>query len=112
LLITADNALKSAAEFRNRRTNKEVDSKFREVIYMLSGFDSFEKVFPSKDPMLDPDSGETITREVNIGDGSKSPSVILHTLKRNLHAKVKYSTGFFYPSTLTNLSQRAINGQN
>ena len=91
MLIAADNALKSAAEARNRQS-KEADSKFGEVIHMLN---SFVKDFPSKDPMLDPDSGETVAGEAKIGDGSKSPLAILYTLRRNLHAKVKYSTDFF-----------------
>ena len=88
MLIAADDALKSAAEARNR-TSKEVDKKFGEVIFLLSGF---EKDFPSKDSTLDSNIGETVTGEATMGDESKSPSTILYTLKKNLHAKVKDST--------------------
>jgi hypothetical protein len=81
LLIAADNALKSAAEAGDRTSN--VDKKFRETIHLLS---RFEKEFPSKKP----NTGGTVTREANRNDKSKSPSWILHALKKNLHSKVNF----------------------
>ena len=106
--------LKSAAEARNSlRTSKEVDKKFGEVIDMLSGF---EKDFPSKGPTSNPNIGEMVTREAKMGSGYKSPSKILHTLKWNLHAKVRHSTfQVLNLTTLTNVtnpSQWAMNGRN
>ena len=83
---------------------------------MLSGF---EKDFPSKGPTSNPNigemQGEMVTREAK-SSGYKSPSKILHTLKRNLHAKVRHSTfQVLYLTTLTNVtnpSQWAMNGRN
>ncbi|KAF8477821.1 hypothetical protein DFH94DRAFT_93912 [Russula ochroleuca] len=69
---------KSAAEAGDRTSN--VDKKFRETIHLLS---RFEKEFPSKKP----NTGGTVTREANRNDKSKSPSWILHALKKNLHSK-------------------------
>jgi hypothetical protein len=83
--MAADDALKSAAEAGNRISNN-VDGKFATAIHLLSGF---EKDFPSKDPTSDPNISGVVTREASMSDTSKSPSAILHALKRNLHAKVK-----------------------
>ena len=79
MLIAADDALASAAEARYL-TSRKVDKKFREVINLLS---RFERDF--KDSMSGPNMGRTVTREPN----SKTPSMVLDALKKNLHAKVK-----------------------
>ena len=106
-MIAADDAIKSAAEAGNK-TSTEVDYKFGEVIHLLS---DFEKDFLSEDPTSDPNIGGTVAEEAKISDESRSPSAILYALKKNLHAKVK-SPSVFYPSTLTNSSQWAMNGRN
>jgi hypothetical protein len=88
VLIAADDALKSAAESVDR--SSEVDKKFGEAINLLSGF---EMDFPSDDPTSDPNIGWTVAREGPEGKlryKSKSPSTILHALKKDLHAKVKF----------------------
>ena len=79
MLIAADDALTSAAEARYPKSRK-VDKKFRKVIDLLS---RFERDF--KDSMSGPNIGGTVTREAK----SKSPSMVLHALKKNLHANVK-----------------------
>jgi hypothetical protein len=84
VLIAADDALKSAAQSVDRTS--VVDKKFREAIHLLSGFDMDPL---SEDPMSGPAIGGTDTRNVK-SDKSKSPSTILHALKENLHAKVKF----------------------
>ena len=81
MLIAADDALTSAAEARYL-TSRKVDKKLRKVFDLLR---RFEKDF--KDSMSSPNIGEIVTREAK----SKSPSMVLHTLKKNLHAVVKYS---------------------
>ena len=86
MLIAADNAIKSAAEPGDGISEK-ADRKFARAILLLSGF---EKDFPSKDPTSDPNIGGVVTREANLSDTSKSPSTILHALKMNLHALVKF----------------------
>ena len=99
MLIAADDALKSASEAGDRRSEK-VDRKFATAIHLLSGF---EMDFPSKDPSRptsDDDSdpnipiplfGKMVTR---MSDTSKSPSKILHSLKKDLHStKVKFLSG-------------------
>ena len=94
MLIAADDALKSAAEAGDN-TSEEVDSKFREVIDLLS---CFEKDFPSTDPVSDPNIQANIggvTMEVNISNHSESPLMILSALKKNLHSKVKFPSVFF-----------------
>jgi hypothetical protein len=110
VLIAADDALKSATEARNWIT-ENADNKFAMAIDLLTGF---EMDFPSKDPTSDPNIGKMATREANTSDTSKSPSTILYSLKKNLHAKVKFYL-FLYLSTLTNVtnpSPWAINGRN
>ena len=89
MLFTADDALKSAAKARDR-TSKGVDKKFEEAIDLLT---RFEKDFRSKDQISDPSVGGMTTGETNMtrSDTSKFPSTILHALKMNLHAKVKFS---------------------
>ena len=87
MLITADDALKSAAKAGDR-IYKEVDEEFGEVIHLLC---RFEKDFLLDVPTLDPSIGGTVTREARTSDTSKSPSAILYALKKNLHAKVKFS---------------------
>lgn len=84
VLITADDALKSAAEAGDRLSRK-VDKKFSKAIDLLS---SFEKDF-SQDPPSDPNIDETDVRKVEIGDESRCPLTILYALKKNLHSKVK-----------------------
>jgi hypothetical protein len=86
VLIAADDALKSAAEARNWISEK-ADRKFAFAIQLLS---DFEMDFSSKDPTSDPNIGKMPTREANMSDTSKSPSTILYSLKKNLHAKVKF----------------------
>ena len=90
MLIAADDAIKSAAEAGDK-TSEEVDKKFREVVDLLS---RFEKDFPSRDPVSDPNMqaniGGTVTTEANINNNSESPSMILSALKKNLHSKVKF----------------------
>ena len=101
MLIAADDALKSATEARNWISEK-ADKKFAMAIDLLS---HFEMDFPSKDPTSDPNIGKMAT---------KSPSTILYSLKKNLHAKVKFYL-FLYLSTLTNVtnpSPWAMNGRN
>ena len=86
MLLAADDALKSAAEAEDR-TSKEVDKKFEEAIHLLC---AFEKDFPSAS---DPNVGRMVTREGSLGttsDKSESPWTILYSLKKNLHAKVKF----------------------
>jgi hypothetical protein len=112
VLIAADDALKSATEARNWISEK-ADKKFAMAIDLLS---DFEMDFPSKDPTSDPNIGKMTTRpgEANTSDTSKSPSKILCSLKKNLHAKVKFYP-FLYLSTLTNVtnpSPWAMNGRN
>jgi hypothetical protein len=85
VLIAADDALRSAVESVDRTS--EVDKKFGEAIHLLSGFE-MDSVFD--DPTSDSNIGSTITREAKLSDKSKSPSTILHALKKNLHAKVKF----------------------
>ena len=53
----------------------------------------------------------TSDSKAKMGDESKSPSMILSALIKNLHAKVDFYL-FIYLSTLTNLSQWAMNGWN
>jgi hypothetical protein len=65
------------------KTSK-VDKKFWEAIDLLSGF---EMDLLSEDPTSDPNIG---SREAKSSDKLKSPSAILHALKGNLHAKVKF----------------------
>jgi hypothetical protein len=79
VLIAADDALTSAAEARYL-TSRKVDKKLRKVFDLLR---RFERDF--KDSMSGPNIGEMVTREAK----SKSPSMVLHTLKNNLHANVK-----------------------
>ena len=83
MLITADVALKSAAEAGDR-TSKKVDEEFEEIIHLLC---RFEKDFLLEELMLDLCISGTVTRT---SDRSKSPSAILYALKTNLHAKVKF----------------------
>ena len=82
MLIAADDALKSAAEPGDGISEK-ANRKFARTILLLS---DFEKDFPSKDPTSDPNIGG----EANLSDTPKSPSTILHALKMNLHALVKF----------------------
>ena len=89
MLIAADDALKSAVEARDE-ISEEVDKKFGDVIDLLS---AFEKDFPSKDLIADPNIGEMITREAEMRE-SRSPSTFLHALKENLHTKVKFPSIF------------------
>ena len=97
MLIAADDALKSATEAGDRRS-ENADRKFAAAIDLLSGF---EMDFPSKDPSRptsDPNIGILlgwmVTRGGNMSDTSKSPSKILHSLKKNLHStKVKFLSG-------------------
>jgi hypothetical protein len=84
VLIAADDALKSATESVDRTS--KVDKKFKNAIHLLS---EFEMDFLSGDPMSDPNIGRTETRKAK-SYKSKSPSTILHALKSNLHAKVKF----------------------
>jgi hypothetical protein len=85
VLLAADDALKSASNAGNK-TSEKVDKKFREVIHLLG---AFEKDFPSAS---DPNAGGMVTREekMSASDKSDSPSTILHSLKKNLHAKVRF----------------------
>ena len=85
MLIAADDALRSAAEAGDR-TSKEVDNKFEEAIHLLC---AFEKDFPSE-PASGSNVGGMVTREGTTSDKSESPSTILYSLKKNLHAKVKF----------------------
>ena len=84
VLIAADDALKSAIDSEAGDRTSEVDQKFKEAINLLG---DFEKGFPYEDPISYPNIDGTATK---INDGSKSPSTILHSLKQNLHAKVKF----------------------
>jgi hypothetical protein len=89
VLLAADNALKSAIEAGNWRS-ENVDRKFEEVIHVLS---RFEKDFPSKNPTSDPNHiGGTGAREAKMSDtfDPESPSAILYTLKNHFHAKVAF----------------------
>ena len=90
-MITADNALRSAAGAKDR-TFKGIDAQFEEVIHMLC---CFEKDFPSEEPTSDPNIGNG---EGRMCDRSKSPcespSTIFYALKKSLHANVKF-LGFF-----------------
>lgn len=58
-----------------------VDKKFGEAIDLLS---AFEKDFPSKPPTSDSNIDVTVTNT------SEDASKILHALKYDLHAKVKF----------------------
>ena len=87
VLIAADDALKIAATTQSGYRSSKVDKKFGDVIDLLSGF---EKDFPLKDPMSDPNIRGTTTRETSRSDKFKSPSTILSALKKNLHAKVMF----------------------
>ena len=91
MLIAADDALTSAVEAKYL-TSRKVDKKFGEVIDLLS---RFERDF--KDSMSGPRIAhwQTVTREANF----KSPSVVLHALKKNLRANVKCSYVFLFPNT-------------
>ena len=97
VLIAADDALKSAVEAKvwpfwpKDKISEEVDKKFGDAIDLLSAFD---KDFPSKDLIADPNIGETITREAEMRE---SPPTILDALKRNLHAKVMFPSIFIPP---------------
>ena len=115
MLIAADDAFKSATEARNWVSEKadRIHRNFAMAVDLLS---DFEMDFPSKDPTSDPNIGKMTTRpgEANTSDTSKSPSTILYSLKKNLHAKVNFYP-FLYPSTLTNVtnpSHWAMNGRN
>ena len=83
MLIAADDALRSAAE-AGVMTSEEVDKKFREAIHLLG---AFEKDFPSTSG---PKVGGIVTREGKMSDKAESPSTILYSLKRDLHANVKF----------------------
>ena len=98
MLIAAEDALKSATEARNWISEK-ADKKFAMAIDLLS---NFEMDFPSKDPTSDPNTGKMATMEANTSDTSRSPSTILYSLKKNLHANVKFL--FLHLSTLTNVT--------
>lgn len=82
MLIAADDALTSAAEARYLTSRKKVDKKLRELVDLLS---RFERDF--KNSMSGPSIDGMVTTEAN----PKSPlaSMVLQTLKDNLHAKVK-----------------------
>ena len=90
MLIAADDAIKSATEAGDK-SSKKVDKKFGKAIKLLSGF---EKEFPIKHPTSDPNIGETVIRKAKMNRKSKPPltlpSMILHALEKNLHAKVKF----------------------
>jgi hypothetical protein len=81
--MAADDALKSATE-AGSKTTKKVDKIFRKAIHLLSGF---EKDFPFTS---DQNIGGMATREGKMDDKFKSPSTILYSLKKDLHAKVMF----------------------
>ena len=89
-MIAADDALKSAVEARDK-TSEEIDGKFGDVIDLMS---AFEKDFPSKSLIADPNIGETVTREAENPEMSESPLTILHALKQDLHSTVKFPSIF------------------
>jgi hypothetical protein len=107
VLIAVDDALKFVSQNRlfSSRVATMGDRKFREAINLLV---AFEKDFHFKDSSSDPNIGGTVTREAKMSD--ISPSTILSALKVNLHAKVNLNL-FLDLSTLTNLSQWAMNGR-
>ena len=88
MLVAADDALRSAAESEcgNRRSEK-LEGKFATVINLLV---SFEKDSFSEPSVPNIYEMATQARKANMSDASKSPSMILYALKRNLHSKVKF----------------------
>ena len=86
MLIAADNALKSAIETVNWRS-EIVDKKFEEAIHLLS---RFEKDFPSKDPPFDPNIAGMATEDAKMSYKTDSPSAILYTLKNHFHVRVTF----------------------
>ena len=84
VLITADDALKSAAEAGKGRS-EEADKKFREAIDLLS---RFEKDFPSKNSTSNPNISGAFTMEAKMNDKFGSPSTILSALKKDLYSEV------------------------
>ena len=95
MLIAADDAILSGNEAGNN-ISEEVDEKFRKAIQLLN---AFEKDFPSKDPMFDPNICQMITSEEDPGVTPKSPLTILYALTENLHSKVNF------PSVSSSVSQ-------
>ena len=89
MLIATDDALESAINAGYRRTSEAVDNKFRMAIDLLG---DFAKDFPLKDSTSDPNISGTVTGEVKMNVESKSPLMILHALKTNLHSNVKFSS--------------------
>ena len=87
MLAAADDAIRSATESGtgNKRSEK-LDEKFATVINLLVSFE--RDLLPETS---DPNIGGMVTRfQANMSDTSKSPSMILHALKRDLHSKVKF----------------------
>ena len=95
MFIAADEALKSAASAD--RISEEVDKKFREAIYLLSGFekDLASLVLIPLAPTFGPDVGSL---EGNMSDKPESPLMTLYALKENLHSKVGFPSAFFFIS--------------
>ena len=87
MLLAADDALQFAPYAGYGRTSELVDEKFKMAIDLL---DDFAKDFPLKDSTSDPNISGTVTGEVKMGVESKSPLMILHALKNNLHSYVKF----------------------
>ena len=84
MLAVADDAIRSAAESGsgNKRSEK-LDGKFATVINLLVSFEK-DLLSGTSDPYI----VWMVTREANMSDTFKSPSMILHALKQNLHSQV------------------------
>jgi hypothetical protein len=76
VLTTADDALMSAAEARDK-TSEKVDKKFEEAIHLLV---AFKKDFPYEDLALDPNISGVVTGEEKM----------LYALKWNSHRYVRF----------------------
>ena len=87
MLIAADDALDSAIDPGYRTISEVADNKFRTAIDLLC---DFAKKFPLKDSTSDLNIGGTVTGEVKMSVTSKSPLMILHALKDDLHSNVKF----------------------
>ena len=102
MLIAADDALESAINAGYRSTSEVVDNKFRMAIDLL---DDFAQEFPLKNSTSDPNIGGTVTGEVKMSVESKSPLMILHALKTNLHSNVKFPSVSFLPTLIADGEQ-------
>lgn len=84
MLITAHDALKSAADSEADNKIPEVDKKFEVAIDLLY---HFVKDFPTLNPNI---RNLTFKLPKTTRSGSKSPFAVLYALRRNIHSPVEF----------------------